>query len=241
MPRSNPADLPSPRRARRGGSAACVGLLALILVAQSGCSLMWKKLRERERIFALETARNQIERGRCVRGLDGLDRAQAKLDLGAYARESTAARARCYEKLELSQLASGHRRLIADFYTTEPMAFPEADGSSVFRVQSLASGGYEATPNALTIPQPRYPPYARRSRIVGRVVVAFELGSSGKPEKIRVLEMPHPLLATWAIEAVARATMESGNNIVLMPGSRYVTTFLFESRWAIREIEEHDS
>lgn len=218
-----------------------LGLLILFLVAQLSCSSMWQKVRERERMFALEAARNQTQRGQCGSGLDSLDRAQAKLDLGAYARESTLARARCYEKLEFSQLAKSHRTLFSDFYTIEPMAFPDADGSSVFRVQSLHSGGYQPPPSGLQIPQPRYSPYAQRSRIVGRVVIAFELQSKGEPNNIRVLEMPHPLLATWAIEAVTQAKTKSDVNIVHMPGDHYVTTFIFESRWVTRPGEEPDS
>jgi hypothetical protein len=202
---------------------------------------MWQKVRERERMFALEAARNQTQRGQCGSGLDSLDRAQAKLDLGAYARESTLARARCYEKLEFSQLAKSHRTLFSDFYTIEPMAFPDADGSSVFRVQSLHSSGYQPPPSWLQIPQPRYSPYAQRSRIVGRVVIAFELQSKGEPNNIRVLEMPHPLLATWAIEAVTQAKTKSDVNIVQMPGDHYVTTFIFETRWVTRPGEEPDS
>jgi len=241
MPRSDQEYLPRPRRTRRRGAVALLGLLILFLVAQLSCHSMWQKVRERERIFALEAADNQIQRGQCRSALDSLERAQARLDLGAYARESTLARAHCYEKLEFSQLAKSHRTLFSDFYTTEPMAFPDADGSSMFRVQSLHSGGYQRPPSWLEIPLPRYSPYAQRSRIVGRVVIAFELQSSGEPYNIRVLEMPHPLLATWAIEAVTQAKTRSGASIVLKPGGHYVTTFAFESRWVTRADGEQDS
>jgi hypothetical protein len=234
MPRSDQEHPPIPRHPRRRRAVALLGLPMFLLVAQLSCSSLWQNVRERERMFAVDAGRNQIQRGQCNSGLDSLDRAQAKLDLGVYARESTLARARCYEKLELSQLAKSQRTLISDFYTSEPMAFPNADGSSIFRVQSLHSGSYEPPPSGLKIPQPRYSPYAQRSRIVGRVVIAFELQSKGEPNNIRVLEMPHPLLATWAIEAITQAKTRSGANIVLLPGGPYVTTFIFESRWVTR-------
>ena len=81
---------------------------------------------------------------------------------------------------------------------------------------------------------------------MGRVVVAFELAEDGRTKKIRVLEMPHPLLATWAIEAVSQAGKkkrwgkDAGANPLAMPGDVYVTTFVFYWRWAAEEEEEYE-
>lgn len=232
---------PVPRsdRARTERSRTRLLPLALLLALGAlGCQTFWDGARERERLFALENARTQTGRGQCQAALASLDRAQARLDLGLYARESTLARARCYDKLGWTELATAHRRLATDFYTDEPMALPAADGSSVFRVKQVNEGGYSRPPSWLKLPPPRYSPYAQRSKIVGRVVVSFELAGNDKPRRIRVLEMPHPLLATWAIEAISLGDpKKKPDSVLLMPGGRYVTTFLFEWRWAKEEPE----
>lgn len=239
---------PASPRSRRNHAALrpriVFGLVALcVLVAQIGCTTFWERTRERERIFALEKARTATGRGQCAQALASLDRAQARLDLGLYSRESTLARVRCYEKLGMDELASAHRRLANDFYTDEPMALPAADGSSIFRVKTVPDVGFTRPPSWLKFPAPRYSPYAQRSDIVGRVVVSFELAGNDRPRKIRVLEMPHPLLATWTIEAIASAEpKKKEGTATLMPGGRYVTTFVFEWRWAQEEQEsEFDS
>jgi len=238
----------SPFRTTRDPHGATTGspmiALALVGLILSGCSTMWDRVREQERMFALDSARTQTSRGQCAAALRSLDRAEARIDLGPYSREATLSRQRCHAKIGQQEMAAAHRRLIDDFYTDEPMAFPEPDGSSVFRVKVLPSGGFERPPSWLEIPAPRYTPYAQRSKIVGRVVIAFELGQDDRPRRIRVLEMNHPLLATWAIEAIASAKpskKKKGPNL-LMPGGHYVTTFSFEWRWAKEEpTSEFDS
>ena len=216
-----------------------LGAALLLALSLSGCTGMWDVVRESERGNFVDMARTQSKRGQCSEALGSLDRAQARLDLGSYSRESTVARARCYEKVGAESMAYAHRRLIDDFYTEEPMALPEADGSSVFRVKLIPSGGFSRPPGWVVFPEPRYSPYAQRSKIVGRVVVSFEIASNDRTKKIRVLEMPHPLLATWAIESVALGRVKNRpEGVNLMPGGRYVTTFLFEWRWAKEAPEE---
>lgn len=237
-------DAPLARRAARSGVRVAVMLaLALMLVAQSGCRTMWQRVRENERVFSLETARKQAGRGQCAKALSSLDRAEARMDIGVYGREAISTRIRCYEKLGHQELASAHRRLLQDYYTNEPMAFPEANGTSVFRVKKLQSKNFEPPPGWLGISRPRYTPHAQRSKIVGRVVISFELSRSGRPTRIRVLEMPHPLLATWAIEAIAQAEKKKKlkTDPVVVTGSFYVTTFVFEWRWAIEEPDEEET
>jgi hypothetical protein len=197
---------------------------------------MWNHQRERERVFAVQTARKQTGRGQCAKGLLSLDHAQARLDLGLYAREATTARVRCYEKLGFHELASAHRRMLADFYTNEPMALPEADGSSVFRITDSGASNFDTPPGWLRISRPRYSAYASRSKIVGRVVVSFELSRQGRPRAIRVLEMPHPLLATWAIEAVSQAEKKRlKQDPVIRQDAVYLASFVFEWRWAEKD------
>ncbi|MGY8738921.1 MAG: hypothetical protein ACKVIW_15550, partial [bacterium] len=113
---------PSPLSKRSLTRALQLALMFFLLVGLTGCATLWDRVRENERMYSLETARTQTGRGQCAKALQTLDRAQARIDLGSYARESTVARARCYEKLELENLAYAHRRLIDDFYTDEPMA-----------------------------------------------------------------------------------------------------------------------
>ena len=220
-------------------SILVVGLLLALVGTTVGCTAMWDRHRERERVFALDMARTHSNRGQCEEAVSEFDRAQSRIDLGPYARESTRARLRCYEKMGATELASAHRRLLVDFYTDEPMAYPDPDGSSIFRVKRISKDGYDRPPRWLKIPAPRYPEFAQRSRITGRVVIAFELAGNDRPRAIRVLEMPHPLLATLAIEAISQAKpKKKKEDPKLMPGGRYVTTFVFEYRWAKEAPEE---
>lgn len=208
-------------------------LAAIGLSSAIGCGSMWERVRENERGFALENARKDAKRGKCAEALDGLDRAEAVMSIDRFAIEATQIRIRCYEKLGLSELQAAHRRLLDDFYAEEPMAFPAADGSSVFRVIDGAPVRFDRPPGWLLIERPRYTPYAQRSKIVGRVVIAFGLADNGQTTRIRVLEMPHPLLASWAIEAIAQAKPKRKGQVPVIESERiYVTTFNFEWRWA---------
>jgi len=221
----------------RPGFTRVVGLIVLAVAAFNvlACAGMGKRLRERERLFAVEMARTQTERGQCAEALTSLDRAQARPDLGPYALESTRARVKCYAKLGLDELARGHRRLLEDFYSDGGRPLTSTDGVPVFRARDIDPALLQPVPSALRLEEPRISPSASRSRLVGRVVVSFALGSDGQPTDLRVLEMPHPLLATWAMEAVARSELaKSADRSVLIPGRRYVTTFAFESHWEDR-------
>jgi len=207
-------------------------LLAAALSSGLACSGLSNRLRERERVYAVEMARTQTERGQCVEALESLDRAQARLDLGPYARESIQARVKCYAELGLDELARGHRRLLEDFYSDESQPLSDGEGSPIFRVGDIDPALLEPVPRVLRLEEPRISPSASRSRLVGRVVVSFAIGSDGQPTDLRVLEMPHPLLATWAMEAVARSkVVKKADRSVLIPGRLHVTTFAFESHW----------
>jgi len=221
---------------RRSSSPALLVLALLVLagvLSQMGCSGMWESVRENERGFALQNARSQAKRGNCAKALEDLDRAEAIMSIDRFAIEAIQLRIRCYEKLGLSAFQSAHRRLLDDYYTEEPMAFPAADGSSAFRVTKGAPVRFDRPPSWLEIARPRYTPYAQRSKIIGRVVIAFGLADNGRTKDIRILEMPHPLLATWAIEAVGQAKPKRTGQAPIIESDRvYVTTFNFEWRWA---------
>ena len=231
---------PKPGRPTRPGLLLrAIALVWILVLGSGGCRTMWQKVRESERHNAIRNARTQAQRGQCADALEALDRAQARLDLGGYSRESTLARLRCYEKMGLQELASGHRRLVEDFYTAEPFANPAADGSSVFRVEGIDPLDYGRPPSALKVPAPRYTPYASRSKIVGRVIIGFQLAGNGRPTRLRVLEMPHPLLASWSLEAVAQAGLKKGTDPASLPRDRkFIATFYFQWRWAEDEEEE---
>jgi Gram-negative bacterial TonB protein C-terminal len=215
--------------------ALLVAVALLVATALPGCRSMWDRVRENERVFALENARNNAGRGKCAEALADLDRAEAIMAIGRFAVEAIQTRIRCYERLGQPEMQSAHRRLLDDYYSSEPMAYPSLDGSSVFRAQSGAPTRFDRPPSWLEIQRPRYSPYAQRSKIVGRVVVAFSVLPSGRTSRIRVLEMPHPLLASWAIEAVAHAKPrrgKAGKVSVIQSDRVHVTTFNFEWRWA---------
>ena len=237
MNRRGPKGFAFPRSASQSGSIAILVIALITLISQSGCRKMWQQVREGERTSALESARDQARRGKCDAALVSLDRAQASLNIGIYARESTVIRGRCYGELGHTELAAAHRRLLTDFYENEPMAIPEPDGSSVFRVANVTFDGFNRPPSGLRIPAPRYNAYARRSGIIGRVVLSFDLASDGRPRMIRVVEMPHPLLASWAIEAIAQANFRKNQTPLLAPGEHYLSLFDFEWYWA-REKEK---
>lgn len=232
MNRPGPKGFAFPRPALQSGWIAILPLLLITIITQSGCRRMWQQVRESERSSSVESARNQARRGKCEAALNSLDRAQASLNIGAYARESTVTRARCYKELGHTEIAAAHRRLLTDFYENEPMAIPEPDGSSVFRIANATFDGFNQPPSALRIAAPRYNAYARRSGIIGRVVVSFDLASDGRPRMIRVVEMPHPLLASWAIEAIALANFGKKQKPLLVPGEHYLSLFDFEWHWA---------
>lgn len=210
----------------------CVVLSASSLV---GCQSLWERVRENERSLSIDAARTNAKRGNCAAALQDLDRAEAIMAIDRFALEAIQMRIRCYEKLGANELRAAHRRLIDDFYTEQPMAFPASDGSSSFRARGALPQRIERAPSWFTIARPRYTPYAQRSKIVGRVVVAFHLREGGVPANLRVLEMPHPLLATWALEAVAQARPRRGmvNKVPIIDASRtFLATFNFEWRWA---------
>ena len=232
---SSPHESLFPRCVAHTGVLAMIATLSFILVTQSSCGVMWQRVREQERAFAVDSARNQMRHGKCDAALRSLDRAQATLNIGIYARESTAMRASCYEKLGLTELAIAHRRLLTDFYENASIPVPEPNGSTVFRVADITFDNYNRPPSRLKIAVPRYSGYARRSGIIGRVVISFELSAGGRPRKIRVLEMPHPLLASWAIEATAQAKFRKTESALLLQGENYLTVFDFEWRWARKE------
>lgn len=220
---------------------ALIAIFPVVAGTQLSCGSMWQQVREGERVVAVASAGDYARNGKCAPALLSLDRAQATLKLGTYARESTTMRARCYEKLGLTELASAHLRLLADFYDQKPIAIEGRDGPPVLRIADAIQGTHVPPPSSLKIPQPRYESSAQRSGIVGRVVISFDLSSDGRPTMIRVLEMPHTLLATWAIEAIAESRLRRTKGPMIQSGERYLTILTFEWRWAKESQAGQDS
>lgn len=227
--------IPPLRSARPAGRlAALLAMLALVATSQSGCGAFWDRLRESERGFAVDNARTYARRGRCDEALATLDHAQTRLEIGAFGEEATRMRARCYAELGRVAAAHAHRRLLDDFYGPGSDTRPDPDGSSVFRVPGATLDGLQSPPEGFPLASPTYNESARRSGIRGRVVIAFELSAQLRTSNIRVLEMPHPLLASWAIEAIERSPdrekrkKRSNNTTLFVPDGRFVTTYQFQ-------------
>ena len=181
-------------------------LALLAALALSGCGGMWDVIRENERGFALDNARNQSKRGKCVEALDALDRAEAIMEIDRFAIESTQIRIRCYEKLGLPELQVRPSPPAPGLLHRRADGVPGgATARRSFVLPPTCRPEFDRPPSWLKIERPRYTAYAQRSKIIGRVVVGFGLREGGKTNQIRVLEMSHPLLASWAIEAVAQA------------------------------------
>lgn len=208
--------------------------LALVTVL-AGCGSFWAGVRERERRFALENAETRVQRGDCGGAMSSLERAQATADLGGYGAQSTLTKAECLDRLRRYEQSRAHYRLLRDFYPDfrpERIAQEFSEGDE-FHELGLGEAPALGTLPALELGEPRYSMSADRSQLSGRVLIRFWVGEKGEIRDIRVLEMPHPLLASWAIEAVASSKMEKGHDAKLPRA--VMTRFVFQTRKQRRE------
>ena len=226
-------------RARRA-RAGCARLAGALALCGLGCAGLGERLRENERTAAVANARRLVAKRDCAAALPTLERAQAARELGPFAAESSWLKFRCLEVLGRDAEAQAHRRLLRDFhpdFAPQGALLPaEPAGDAPPRGPRAASA---TVSKALKIPRARMSPDAERSRITGDVLVAFHVDRSGRVGEIRVLENAHPLLASWAIEAIANAKPESGSAAVAFPGDGALR-FHFESRWGEPESEAAD-
>jgi outer membrane biosynthesis protein TonB len=95
-----------------------------------------------------------------------------------------------------------------------------------------------AAPRDLKLPKARYSRSAERSHLIGVVLVEFTLDRAGASRQIRVLENPHPLLSSWAIEAVAQAKLGSGSSRLMDLPIRTAVNLRFSSHWAEKAVLE---
>jgi hypothetical protein len=218
---------PRPRQTRRYTGVA----LALCLATTAlGCSGFWDGVRERQRQASIDLARDLAGRGECRRALPSLERAQTRRQLGAFAAESIYLKARCLALVGRLEESLAHWRMVSDQY--EGSSWASRIPNEVLPL--LGSGEpYRAhvAPTAFEIPRPRYGNGARRASVAGPVWIDFRLDGEGRPHDLRVIGAAHPLLAGYALEAVASGKWRksAGTNTPLP--RRASSAFRFESLW----------
>ena len=216
-------------------------LLIVTVLIGAGCGSFWVSVREGERTGAVKNANKYFKQGRCDRVLDQLDQAEAARDLGPYGAQATYQRAVCLENLGHAVSARANYWMVVDFYPESPMKpmaleklgrTGDRNSLAAFR-QGLSS--VRVVPQ-IEIPSPRYSETAERSGLVGSAVVVFTMGADEKVSDIRVVQMDHPLLASWSIEAVDRATIAEGATPPDLP-VQTITQLVFSSIWHGEERE----
>ena len=206
-----------------------VAVLLSAVCATLGCSSMWESVRESQRLSSVRLARELVERGSCERALETIGRAQSTAELGRFEAESIWLRARCLSRLERSQQALAHWRLLADHYSESPFSrrIPAEVREQLGR---RAETRAPSSPKAFEAPQPRYEPGAQQAKLVGSVWLEFDLDEAGGVGDIRVIETPHPLLASFAVEALALGKWTDRSLPVRM--GRYGAKYRFEHHFA---------
>ncbi|MEM7411824.1 MAG: hypothetical protein AAF430_16455 [Myxococcota bacterium] len=211
-----------------------VAILLVLLLATGGCTSMWESVRESQRRSSIRLARDLVERGSCTRALDTIGRAQSAADLGRFEAESVWLRARCLDRLGRHQQALAHWRLLVDGY-------PDSTYAGRIPAERKAQLGERAptrapsSPPAFESPKPRYERGAEQAKLVGSVWLEFELDAAGGVSQIRVIETPHPLLASFAIESLALGAWVETDRTVI--AGRYGAKYLFETYWATRDAQ----
>jgi len=209
--------------------------LVLLLGSSWGCGSFWKGVRERERQFSLRHAREQVGRGNCERGLASVERAQGSAELGDFAAESIWLKARCLTRVGRRPEALAHWRMLGDFYPDSPYA-ESLPGPLAAELEAfpLAAAREESlslrTPHDLVIPQAYYSKVAERYRLTGSVRILYAVGSDGRTSGLRVVDFAHPLLAGWALQAIAGAKLEDADDAPKKSRSA-ATGFSFASKW----------
>jgi outer membrane biosynthesis protein TonB len=208
-------------------------VFALLCVAASlaGCGRMWAGIRERDRKSAEKTSQRLAERGQCARAIASAESAQAAKELGDFAAKSTWLKARCLDALAMHEQSLAHWRLLADFYSDSPWA-EKISPSLREAIATRPSSPLVAAPSDLNVPKARYSRSAERSHLIGAVVVEFTLDRAGASRQIRVLENPHPLLSSWAIEAIAQAELGPDSSRRMDLPIRSAVNLRFSSHWA---------
>ncbi|MAI80179.1 MAG: hypothetical protein CL917_14620 [Deltaproteobacteria bacterium] len=210
-------------------------LLLLMAISSLGCGSFWASVREGERSRAQSQANTYFKDGRCDRVLRKLDRSEAAQDIGRYGAVATYQRAVCLEKLGAKQSGWANYRMLLDFYPDDSVASLARDalpkeGASPSISQLRAEVASLPMPSQIKIPSPRYTDTAERSGMVGDIVVTFMITGDRRISDIRVVQMDHPLLASWAIEAVSNINVTPAAASLPLP-MRSAARIVFSSFW----------
>lgn len=216
-------------------SRECVFLLVLVLCVSTGCGSFWASVREGERNRSEKQANSYFKAGRCERALEQLDRSEAAQDLGSYGADATYQRAVCLEKLGHKEAARANYLMVVDFYPesrVKSLALGKLGRSKVRGEFSKDQAGLSPAPlpSQVEVPNSRYSEAAERSGLVGDTVLVFTLEADQSVSGIRVVEMGHPLLASWAIESVSQVTLRESAAPLSLP-MQTVTRIIFSSHW----------
>lgn len=215
----------------RASRVAQLFALLCVVAALVGCGRMWAGIRERDRKSAEKTSQRLAERGQCGRAIASAENAQAAKELGDFAAKSTWLKARCLDALAMHEQSLAHWRLLADFYSDSPWA-EELSPSLREAIAIRPASPIVAAPHDLKLPKARYSRSAERSHLIGVVLVEFTLDRTGASRQIRVLENPHPLLSSWAIEVVAQAELGPDSSQRMDLPFRTAVNLRFSSHWA---------
>ena len=215
----------------------CTPWVALVLLAVFGvgCTSFWTNVREGERSRAAKQANSYFKDGRCDRVLDQLERAEAALNLGEYGAHATYQRAVCLENLGQKELARANYWMVVDFYPESPLKSKALEKLGRYGdLESLSqleqeSSSFRTYPQ-IEVPSPHYSEAAERSAVVGSCVLVFTMKADESISDIRVVQMDHPLLASWSIEAVSAAKIREGADPPDLP-VKSVTKLVFSSFW----------
>jgi tetratricopeptide (TPR) repeat protein len=186
-------------------------VLLALAIGSLGCGAAidrWRvDLRESERRTAEQNARDWFAFGDWERALASLERAQATPDLSRdFAVESTLRKAQALEKLGRREESLAHFRHLLDRHPDElphdlvPRAALAPDRGERAAEQAVSTQDVDVS-------KPRFTKEARWAGVEGEVHVRCRFDARGRPVEIRVVGPAHPLLASFAIEAVAGARL----------------------------------
>ena len=211
-----------------------LGLLLLVSGAWA-CQSFWQGVRERERHYSIDHARDSVQRGNCVKAMISLERAQSSGDLGSFEAESIWLKARCLKRLGRGRESLAHMRMLGDFHADSQYAdaLPEPvthELAALPLADARKSAWSLSTPSNLDIPSARYSRAAERYHLTGGVRVLYSVERDGSVADLRVIKSAHPLLASWAIESLASAEVKDDGQ---KPSAsrRGASDFVFASRW----------
>lgn len=215
---------------------ACLGVVC-VAGAMVGCSSMWDSVRERQRLSSIGLSRDFVKRGEWTRAFESIERAQTRRQLGDFAPESVYLKATCLAALGRDEEALAHWRMLHDQYGDTRWAerIPSEIRPLLGETPALRA---RAAPIAFEMPKPRYSRGAQRASVAGPVWVEYRLDADGQPTELRVIQSAHPLLAAYALEAVASGRWRASAGTAVELPRRALSPFRFESLWMDEAEEE---